>query len=90
MGTSELVFAFYLDYQVDGKLATVGVDNARYQGEFGYTNFESTSHWKVNADGLKPNDAAVETEFVISMPFLGCYLAVFEGSSGILSLILLA
>ena len=41
------------------------------KGEFGYTNFESTSHWKVNPNGLKPNDAAVETEFVITVPFLG-------------------
>ena len=49
--TGELVFAFYLDYQVDGKLATGGVDNVRHQG----TNFEIS-------------DAAVETEFVITVP----------------------
>ena len=58
------------------------------KGEFGYTNFESTSHWKANPNGLKPNDAAVETEFVITVPFLGYYSAVLEGSSGILSLIM--
>ena len=29
--TGELVFAFYLEYQVDGKLATGGVDNARWK-----------------------------------------------------------
>ena len=60
------------------------------KGEFGYTNFESTSHWKINPNGLKPNDAAVETEFVITVPFLSYYSAVLEGSSTILSLILLA
>ena len=48
------------------------------KGEFGYTNFEITSHWKVNPNGLKPNDAAVETEFVITVPFLGYYSAVLE------------
>ena len=65
-------FAFCLDYQVDGKLATGGIDNARY------TNFESTSHCTVNPDGLNPNDAAVETEFVITVPFLGYYSTVLE------------
>ena len=59
------------------------------KGEFGYTNFEITSHWKVSPNGLKPNDAAVETEFVITVPFLGYYSAVLENSSGILSFILL-
>ena len=60
------------------------------KGDFRYTNFKSASYWKVNPVGLKPNDAAVETEFVITVPFLGCYSAVLEGTSGILSLMLLA
>ena len=59
------------------------------KGEFGYTNFEITSHWKVNPNGLNPNDAVVETKFVITVPFLSYYSTVLEGSSGILSLILL-
>ena len=68
--TGELVFAFYLDNQVDGKLASITRTTKR---DFGYTDFESTSYWKVNPVGLKPNDAAVATEFVITMPFLGYY-----------------
>ena len=32
-------------------------------------------------DGLKLNDAAVETEFVITVPFLGYFSAVLEGLS---------
>ena len=76
--TDELVFAFYFDYQVDGKLATGSVENTRYPGNFWYTNFESTSYWKVNPDVLKPNDAAVETAFVITVPFLSYFSAVLE------------
>ena len=67
------MFGFYLVNLVDGKLTIGGVDNTHHKGDFGYTNFESTSYWKVNPVGLKPNDAAVATEFVITVPFLGYY-----------------
>ena len=56
-------------------------------GDFGYTNFESTSYRKVHPDVLKPSDVAVETAFV---PFLSYFSAVLENTSGIFSLILLA
>ena len=55
-----------------------------------YTNSEGTSHPQVDLNGLKLNEAAVETEFVITVPLFGYYSAVLEGTSGILSLILLA
>ena len=68
--TGELMFAFYLDNQVDGKLATGGVDNAHYQGRF---RVHELRERQVNPVGLKPNDAAVATEFVTTVPFLGYY-----------------
>ena len=83
-------FAFYHVYQVDGKMTIGGVDDAHHKGDFVYTNFESTSYWQVKLDGLKLSDAAVETEFIITVPFF-CYCsAVLEGTSGILSHILSA
>ena len=47
-----LVFGFYLVDQIDRKLTTGGIDNAHNHGDFVYTNFENTSYWQVNLDGL--------------------------------------
>ena len=53
------------------------------------TNLVCTTYWHVEQDGLKLNGAAVETEFVITVLFLGYYSAVLKGTSGILSSILM-
>ena len=58
--TSELVFAFYLDNQVDGELAFGGVNSAHCTEILVYMNLESTSYWQVNWGGLKLCKAAVE------------------------------
>ena len=83
--TMSLLYAFHLDDQVNGKLTIVGVNSAHYTGDFVYTNLEIISCWHVELDGLTLNDTAVETEFVITVPFLGYYTVVLEGTSGILS-----
>ena len=64
-------------------------NSAHYAGDFVNTNLVCTSNWHVLLDGLKFNWEAVETEFVITVLFLGHFSAVLRGTSGILSSILL-
>ena len=41
------VSAFYLDNQVEGKVAVGGVNSAHCTGDFVDTNMEGTSQWKL-------------------------------------------